>query len=147
MTMPDDMRAFNRALVEEFRANDGEITTGMLKGSHLALLTTTGAKSGQRHTTPLGYFLDGPDRVVLWASNNAAAAHPAWYHNLSAHPEVSLEIMTDSGVDRFKATATTAQGAERDRLIGVLRESKPHMAGHQDKVEREIPVVVCERSG
>jgi deazaflavin-dependent oxidoreductase (nitroreductase family) len=148
MSSPDDMRAFNRLVVREFRANDGEVTEaggGILKNSRLALLTTIGAKSGQPRTTPLGYVADGPDRVLLWASNMAAPADPIWYRNLTVNPHVTLEIRTDEGVQRFEATATTAEGDERARLFELLKAAGPHFAEHESKCERQIPIVVCER--
>lgn len=149
MSSPDDMRAFNRLVVSEFRANDGEVSEaggGILKNSRLALLTTIGAKSGEPRTTPLGYVADGPDRVLLWASNIAAPTHPVWYRNLAVNPHVTLEIKTDSGVERFEATARTAEGDERARLFEVLTATgQPHFAEHEAKCERQIPIVVCER--
>lgn len=148
MSIPDDMRAFNRQVVSEFRANDGEVREaggGILEHSRLALLTTIGAKTGRPHTIPLGYVADGPDRVLLWASNMAAATDPTWYRNLCVNPHVILELKTGHGVERFEATATTAEGEERTRLFEMLKADGPHYAEHQAKVEREIPIVVCER--
>src|SRR5690606_24623251 len=92
MSLPSDMPAFNRSVVENFRANGGEITMeGMLKGADLVLLTTVGRRSGRQHIVPLAYLTDGDDRIVLWASNMAAAEHPAWYRNLAANPQVIVE--------------------------------------------------------
>lgn len=140
------MRAFNRSVVENFRENDGEITLdGMLKGSDLVLLTTVGRRSGRQHIVPLGYLTDGDDRIVLWASNMAAADHPAWYRNLAAQPQVIVERPTPGGIDLFTGTASTAASAERERLFALLAERFPHMAAHQQQTEREIPLVVVER--
>ncbi|WP_214410988.1 nitroreductase/quinone reductase family protein [Sphaerisporangium fuscum] len=149
MSMPDDIRAINRAVVEEFRANGGRVTTlEMLRDADLVLLTTTGAKTGRPHTSPLGYFTDGPGRIFLWASAMAAPSHPAWYHNLVAHPRVTVELRTGEGVvESFEGTATTAKGAERERLLGIIRSTRPEIAAHQDRTDREIPVVVVEYAG
>ncbi|WP_040752732.1 nitroreductase/quinone reductase family protein [Nocardia transvalensis] len=145
--MPSDIRAFNRSVVENFRDNGGQITMeGMLRGSDLVLLTTTGARSGNPHVVPLGYLTDDADRIVLWASNMAAPSHPAWYRNLVANPQVLVERRTPEGIDRFPATAHTATGTERTRLLGLLAERYPHMAAHQEQTEREIPLVVVERN-
>lgn len=144
MTVPDDMRAFNRSVIDEFRANRGRVSHEPLKNARLVLLTTRGARTGRPHTTPLAYFDDGPGRIGLWASNLAAPAHPAWYRNLVVHPEVTIEQGTDAGVARFTGTASTAVGAERERLLGVLRSAIPTIAAHQDRTEREIPLVVIE---
>lgn len=146
VSIPGDMRAFNRSVVENFRDNGGEITMdGMLQGADLVLLTTTGVRSGRQHVVPLGYLADGEDRIVLWASNMAAANHPAWYRNLVATPQVLIEQSTLEGIDRFTGTAHTASGTERMRLLSLLGERYPHMAAHQQQTEREIPLVVVER--
>ena len=137
------IRALNRSVIEEFRAGNGKVTQPRLKDAQLVLLTTTGARTGQSHTTPLAYFSDGPDRIVLWASAMAADSDPAWYHNLTANPRVTIELGTDAGaVGRFAATAATATGADRDRLLGVLAADRPEIAAHQDQTAREIPLVI-----
>jgi deazaflavin-dependent oxidoreductase (nitroreductase family) len=140
-TSPDfDIRVFNRGVIEEYRANAGALS-GMLANSDLVLLTTVGARSGRRHTTPLGYAVDGdPRRLVLWASNNGARSHPDWYRNLCAEPRVTVE----RGTDRFEATASTATNPERSRLFALLVKKMPVLATHEAKAGREIPVVLVE---
>ncbi|MEU1982117.1 nitroreductase/quinone reductase family protein [Nocardia sp. NPDC019395] len=146
MSMPSDMPAFNRTVVENFRANGGEITMdGMLKGADVVLLTTVGRRSGRQHIVPLGYLIDGNDRIVLWASNMAAPEHPEWYRNLVANPQVMIERPTSAGIDLFTGTARTTTGAERERLFRMLEDRFPHMAAHQQQTEREIPLVAVER--
>ena len=146
MSLPSDMRAFNRSVVENFRAGGGEITMdGMLKGADLVLLTTVGRRSGRQHIVPLGYLTDEHDRIVLWASDMAAAEHPSWYRNLVAEPQVIVERPTPAGIDLFTGTAHTAVGTERERLFAMLEDRFPHMAAHQRQTEREIPLVVVER--
>ena len=146
MSIPNDMPAFNRAVVENFRANGGEITMeGMLQGADLVLLTTVGRRSAKEHIVPLGYLADGEDRIVLWASNMAAATHPQWYRNLISNRQVIVEKPTSVGIDLFTGTARTAAGAERERLFGMLQDRHPHMAAHQQQTDREIPLVVVER--
>ncbi|MEO7002647.1 MAG: nitroreductase family deazaflavin-dependent oxidoreductase [Ktedonobacterales bacterium] len=137
MTMPSDMRAYNRALIEEFRANDGKLG-GQRANSSLLLLTTTGARSGQPRTIPLGYVKDG-DRLIVLAANAGAPAHPDWYHNLRANPLVTVEL----GAERFQAHASDAQGAERERLAALI----PWFAAQQAKTSRIIPVVMLDRLG
>ncbi|MQY05617.1 nitroreductase/quinone reductase family protein [Actinomadura macrotermitis] len=145
MSMPGDIREINRSVIEEFRANGGVVTQLGLENTRVVLLTTTGVKTGLPRTTPLGCFEDGPGRVFVWASAMAAPAHPAWYRNLAANPRVTIELGTGSGtVEHYEAIATTAEGAERERLLGVLKEARPHIAAHQDRTDREIPVVVVE---
>jgi deazaflavin-dependent oxidoreductase (nitroreductase family) len=137
MEMPRDMRAFNEALVAEFRANGGKLS-GQLANSSLLLLTTTGARSGRPRVTPLGYVRDG-ERYAVIAANDGAPRHPDWYHNLLAHPQVVVEI----GAERFDAMARVATGAERERLIAAIQ----YFDAQQAKTEREIPVVVLGRAG
>jgi deazaflavin-dependent oxidoreductase (nitroreductase family) len=134
--MPADMQAYNRELIEEYRARGG------IEGRRIVLLTTTGAHTGATRVTPLGYATDGgPDRLVLFASNMGAAAAPAWYHNLVAHPDVTIEL----GADRYGARATAPGGAERDRLYSVWLDQFPTTAGHQELAGRTIPMVLVER--
>lgn len=141
MSIPSDMRSFNRALIEEYRANDGKLS-GRMANSRLVLLTTTGAKSGQPHTTPLGYGLDG-ERLVVIASNNAAARHPAWYYNILARPEVMVEL----GAERYDAQATIYEGERRAAILELVRERVPFFESQQAKTDREIPIVILERAG
>jgi deazaflavin-dependent oxidoreductase (nitroreductase family) len=145
MPTANDIRALNRSVIEEFRATNGKVTHPRLKDVQLVLLTTTGARTGRPHTTPLAFFSDGPGRIVLWASAMAAASHPAWYRNLAANPRVTAELGMEAGaVRRFDGTAQTATGAERDRLFGVLTASRPEIAAHQDRTARQIPLVIVQ---
>ncbi|OAA28650.1 deazaflavin-dependent oxidoreductase, nitroreductase family [Frankia sp. EI5c] len=132
-----DFRVVNQAVITEYRATGGKLEK-TLAGSRLLLLTTIGERTGQPHTTPLGYVTDEDQRLVVYASNMAAAAHPQWYRNLLAQPKVTVEL----GAERFDAQASTATGAERERLYTALVEGMPGLRTHQDQTTREIPVVV-----
>jgi deazaflavin-dependent oxidoreductase (nitroreductase family) len=136
--MPD-LSDYNRKLIEEFRANRDK-PGGPMPGRPLLLLTTTGAKSGRRHTTPMMYIRDG-DRLLVVASNAGAPAHPDWYRNLVAHPHVTVEV----GSETYDATAVVLEGAERDRIWARIIEQYPFFAEHQAKVTRQIPVVALEQ--
>src|SRR5204862_526488 len=81
--------------------NHGVVTEGPFTGRDVLLLTTTGAKTGQPRTHPLVYTRDG-DRYLVIASKGGAPTNPAWYHNLRANPEVTVEL----GPETFRATAT-----------------------------------------
>jgi deazaflavin-dependent oxidoreductase (nitroreductase family) len=133
--MPDDMLAFNRKLVEEFRANGGRLS-GPLANSRLMLLTTRGARSGGERTVVIGYRPLGNAYAVI-ASNNAAPSPPRWYFNLMRDPEATVEI----GTERFRARARVAEGEERERAAGVIE----YLAPQQAKAQRQIPVIVLER--
>jgi deazaflavin-dependent oxidoreductase (nitroreductase family) len=134
-----DINAWNSKVTEEFRANGGKVS-GQYEGARLLLLTTTGAKSGLRRTTPLGYLSDG-DRMIVAASMLGAPKNPDWYHNLVAHPEVTIEI----GAETFDTIATVVEGKERERLWAKFAEAYPMLAEHQAKTTRPIPLVALKR--
>jgi len=134
-----DMQDYNQRMIEDFRASRSK--NGVpLNGRPMLLLTTTGAKSGQRRTTPVMYIPDG-ERVLVIASNAGAPSHPDWYRNLVAHPEVTVEV----GSETFEGAAVVAEGSERQRLWSRIVELYPFFADHQAKITRQIPVVVLER--
>ena len=137
--MEHNQNDYNQRLIEDFRAdrsNNGEA----FKGRPLLLLTTTGARSGQRRTTPMMYVPDG-QRLLVIASNAGAPSHPAWYYNLLAHPQVTVEV----GRETFDATAIVTEGAERQQLWISIVEKNPFFADHQAKITRQIPVIALER--
>lgn len=119
------------------RLTGGRIRLGITAPT--VLLTHTGAKSGKRRTTPLLYFTDGED-VVLIASKGGAAAHPAWYHNVTANPEV--EASTDGRPEPY--LAKEAEGEERERLWGLATTLYSGYDDYQAKAHshRTIPVIV-----
>jgi deazaflavin-dependent oxidoreductase (nitroreductase family) len=133
-----DQKEYNRKLIEEFRANRG-IQGGPFEGRPLLLLTTTGAKSGQGYTAPMMYVPEG-DRLLVIASNIGAPVHPDWYHNLVAHPEVTVE----TGTETFEATAVVTEGEERQQLWNRIVEQYPFFTEHQAKTTRQIPIVALE---
>jgi deazaflavin-dependent oxidoreductase (nitroreductase family) len=134
------MSDFNTKIIDEFRSNHGRVG-GPFEGAPLLVLTTTGAKSGQPRTNPLVYLPDG-DRMVIFASKAGAPTNPDWYHNLKAHPRVTVEV----GDETFDADATVAQGEERDRLYAQQATIMPGFAEYQEKTDRVIPVVVLTRA-
>jgi len=131
---------WNGSIIAQFRANGGQMTSGPFTGRTLLLLTTKGAKTGAERTSPLVYSRDG-DRFVVVASQGGAPTHPAWYHNLRAHPEVTLEV----GKEKFRARARVADDAERRRLYDKHAERMPAFWDYEKKTTRKIPVVVLER--
>ena len=136
MAEPND---FNARIIEEFRANDGKVGAPFA-GAPMVLLTTTGAKSGRKITTPLMYLPDG-DRVVVFASKGGSPTHPAWYHNLIANPTVTLEV----GSDKFEANATVVTGGEHESLYARQAKLYPAFADYQTKTSRIIPVIALKR--
>ena len=134
-----DRNEWNRQTMEEFRANGGKVG-GMWEGRPLLLLTTTGAKSGQRRTNPMMYLRDG-DRLLVFASKGGAPTSPDWYHNLVAHPEVTVEV----GNETYPAIATVLSGEERDRLYTRQAQLYPQFGEYQKRTTRRIPVIALER--
>ncbi len=134
-----DMKDYNRKLIEEFRASR-EKDPMPLNGRPLLLLTTIGAKTGQRRTTPMMVIPDG-DRYLVIASNAGAPRHPDWYWNLMAHPDVTVEV----GKEIFDAVATIAEGKAREQLWAKVLQAGSFFADHQAKVKRQIPVIILER--
>src|SRR5260221_780142 len=134
-----DRSNYNQKVIDDFRASrdKGEIP---LEGRPLVLLTTTGAKSGKLHTTPVRAFYDG-DKTFVIASKGGAPSHPDWYRNLVAHPEVTVEI----GKETFKAKAVVAAGEERERLWAKAIATEPTFAEYQAKATRQIPIIILER--
>ena len=128
---------YNRKVIEGFRDSRDR---GGAPAAHLIILTTTGAKSGKSHTTPVRAFFDG-DKPYVIASKGGAPSHPDWYRNLLAHPEVTVEI----GKETFKATAIVTSGKERERLWKQAIAAEPAFGDYQSKTTREIPVIKLER--
>ena len=135
-----DWHAFNRGVVEQFRANGG-VGPGRWATPPLLLLTTTGARSGLPRTTPLLYSTDG-DRFVVIASKGGEPTDPAWYHNLLAHPEATVEV----GGETFPVRAEVTQGVERRRLFDQQAAQMPFFAEYERSTPRTIPVVILTRS-
>ena len=135
--MTDAVKSFNQQLIDEFRANDGKVS-GMFANAPLLLLRTTGAKSGATRVNPLAHTRDG-DRYVVIASYGGAPHHPAWFHNLVAHPEVTVEVPGET----FTARARVAEGEERDRLFAAQAAVLPTFHEYQAKTARQIPVFVA----
>jgi deazaflavin-dependent oxidoreductase (nitroreductase family) len=135
VTVPTDMLAHNRKVIEDFRTNGG-----VEPGRPLLLLTTTGARTGEIRTSPMMFVPNG-DRLLVIASSAGAQHHPAWYHNLVAHPEVTVEVTGNT----YPAMAVVTGGAERDRLWAEITEKYPFFVEHQAKTARTIPVVALVR--
>jgi deazaflavin-dependent oxidoreductase (nitroreductase family) len=128
------LHAFNKNLVDEFRANAGKVT-GQFANADLLLLTTTGAKSGERRLSPLAYFrID--DKLIIIGSFAGAPVNPAWVHNLRANPEARVEI----GADALDVTARELPAAEREELFPKITAAAPGFAEYQSKTSRVIPL-------
>jgi deazaflavin-dependent oxidoreductase (nitroreductase family) len=131
---------FGQEHVKRYRETDGA-EGHEWQGTTVLILTTTGRRSGTPRSTPLIYGQDG-DHYVVVASKGGADEHPAWYLNLESDPRVEVQVLGD----RFPARARTATPEERPRLWEAAVERWPAYAEYQRRTERDIPVVVLERS-
>jgi deazaflavin-dependent oxidoreductase (nitroreductase family) len=134
-----ERQEFNKKIVEEFRANGG-IVGGMFANAPMILITMKGAKTGEVRTIPLVYSKDGA-RLVVIASMAGAPNNPDWYHNLKAHPNVTVEV----GSEKFPVKASLATGDERERLFNQQAALLPVFNDYRKKTTRQIPVFVLER--
>jgi len=126
---------WNAGIIEEFRANAGQLG-GQFAGASMLLLHTTGARSGQPRLNPLAFLeLDG--HRYVFASKAGADTNPDWFHNAVAHPDVTVEV----GSDTYEATAVVVSGAERDRIYNEQVSRMPGFADYQQKTTRVIPVL------
>jgi deazaflavin-dependent oxidoreductase (nitroreductase family) len=139
MTQTPDFNEVDRQVIAEFRANAGKVG-GQFAGAPVLLLTTIGAKSGEPRTRPLVYLSDA-GRIYVFAGNRGASTNPAWYHNLLAHPDVTVEL----GSETFPARAIVVDRAEAERLGRLQLQKIPSLAEVQARITREVPVVLLER--
>ena len=126
-------------VVDEFRVHGGKVG-GYHASMQLLLLTTTGARTGQRRAVPLTYVPDA-DRYVVTAGNAGSDRHPAWYHNLRANPDATVEV----GSEAFTAVAVFADEAERRALYERFAAVYPVADDYQAQTARQIPVVILTR--
>ncbi|HEY1530054.1 MAG TPA: nitroreductase/quinone reductase family protein [Galbitalea sp.] len=137
------MSDWNDKIIKEFHDNNG-VVGGPFAGAHLLLLTTVGAKSGEKRTSPMMYFPNGNTRIVV-ASKAGADTHPHWYHNLMKNPEVHVEASIDGGIEEYDAVASPMPENERVVKYAEIGASNPGFAGYQEKTSRKIPLVILNR--
>jgi len=138
--MTVDYNAFTRQLMEDIREN-GRPSSGPMAGRPLMILTSTGAKSGEKRSAIITYTRDG-DRYVIAASKGGAPTNPSWYYNLLADPHVTVEADKQT----FEATATITEGDERQRLWDQHAAERTEFQDYPNKTSRLIPVIVLERT-
>ncbi len=133
------MSDFNQGIIDEFRANGGQVEA--FAGAPLLLLHTTGARSGTERVNPMMYQdLDRGGPLAVFASKAGAPTNPDWYYNLVAHPAVTAEF--GSGTRSF--TARIADDDERDGIWARQKQDYPGFAEYEAKTERVIPVVILD---
>ena len=134
-----EVNDWNAGIIEEFRANGGQLG-GQFEGAPVLLLHSTGAKSGKERVNPMMYQAVG-DALAVFASKAGADTNPDWFHNLLANPEVTVEL----GTETFTATAEVAEEPERARLYAKMVEAMPGFGEYREKTDRVIPVVLLNR--
>lgn len=123
-----------------YRATRGLVGHRVPGGAPMLLLDHVGAKSGAKRTSPLVYVKDGDD-IVLVASKGGNPKNPAWFHNLKANPETTVQV----GSEKRRVRARVATDAERERLWPKAVQTYSGYAGYQKRTDRKIPLVVLER--
>ncbi len=136
MTEMDD---FNSKIIDEFRAHEGKVG-GPFDGAPMVLVHSKGAKSGDARIHPLAFQAVG-ESFAIFASFAGAPKSPAWYHNLVANPETTIEV----GTETIEVTARETGGEERDAIWAIQKERMPNFAEYEAKTTRTIPVLLLER--
>lgn len=131
-----DFNEWNKSIIQEFRANGGQVG-GQFANMPLLLLHTTGAKSGQARINPVAYLKDG-NRCVVVASKAGAPSNPDWYYNIVANPEISIEV----GTEQIDVVATVAGEPERTELFAKMVAKNSGFAEYEAATTRIIPVVI-----
>lgn len=129
------MTDFNTRVITEFRENGGKVGPPF-EGAPLVLLHSVGAKSGEQRISPLMSFPDDEGWVIV-ASKAGAPTNPAWYHNLIANPETTVEF----GTETYEVTASVIPDEERATLWAEITANNPGFAEYEAKTERTIPLV------
>ena len=109
---------WNQKIIDEFRSNVGKVG-GYFAGAPMILIHHIGARSGTERVNPLVYLPDGDDMIIA-ATKGGAPTNPDWYHNLKAHPRITVEV----GTAAFRVEATEATGDERNSLWRRLVEMR-----------------------
>jgi F420H(2)-dependent quinone reductase len=130
------MKLGSEAHAGVYRATGGKLL-GRMGKSPILLLNTVGRKTGRKRTSPLLYVMDGEDFVII-ASKGGASTHPAWYLNLKANPDATVEI----GDREVRVRAEEAASEEKVRLWQKMVEMYPTYDDYQTKTKREIPLLI-----
>jgi deazaflavin-dependent oxidoreductase (nitroreductase family) len=136
----DGASDFNASIIAEFRANQGWVG-GTLAGTPMILIHHIGARSGIERVTPLACNPQADGRLAIVASNGGSPAHPDWYHNLRAHPRITVEV----GTQTFPVLAQELDDTARAELWPKLVAQSPAVGEHQAKTTRQIPVFMLTR--
>ena len=141
--MANDFEDFNDRVIREFRENDGQVGPPF-EGAPMILVHHKGAKSGTERVTPLMWFDDGSGRFVIVASKAGAPDNPAWYHNLKANPDITVEVGhgPSARTETHQVHAEELTGDERDGIWKDITSKNEGFAGYDRKTQgiRTIPL-------
>jgi deazaflavin-dependent oxidoreductase (nitroreductase family) len=136
-----DPEAWTRSLIADMREHGGRPSSGPMAGKPLIVLTSIGAKTGEPRTAIVTYHKDG-DRWAIAASKGGDPKDPQWFHNLEAHPDVTIEVDNE----KVPVHAVVTDGAERDRLWDDHVAALPEFGEYPKKTDRVIPMILLERA-
>jgi deazaflavin-dependent oxidoreductase (nitroreductase family) len=136
-----DPEAWTRSLIADMREHGGRPSSGPMAGKPLIVLTSIGAKTGEPRTAIVTYHKDG-DRWAIAASKGGDPKDPQWFHNLEAHPDVTIEVDNE----KVPVHAVVTHGAERDRLWNDHVAALPEFGEYPKKTDRVIPMILLERA-
>jgi deazaflavin-dependent oxidoreductase (nitroreductase family) len=131
-------RALNRVAMSWHRRSGDK-----MQGMDLLYLTTVGAKTGQKRQSTVARFADGDDAWLVVASAGGSAHHPAWYHNIAAHPD---QVWIDFGGRHIRVTPTQLEGDARAQAWQRITQLQRRYASYVQKTDREIPVIRLSRA-
>jgi deazaflavin-dependent nitroreductase family protein len=123
---------FTQVHTSLYRLTEGKVGGG----EHLLILTTVGRKSGQKRSTPLFFFHDEGNFVVI-ASNGGSKTHPTWWLNLKSHPQATVQI----GAQVIPVTAHQTEGEERERLWSIIADNYQQFVRYQQRTARPLPII------
>jgi deazaflavin-dependent oxidoreductase (nitroreductase family) len=131
-------RALNKVAMSWHRRSGDKF-----QGMDLLYLTTVGAKTGQKRQSVVARFPDGEDAWLVVASAGGSAHHPAWYHNIAAHPD---QVWIEVSGRQLQVTPTQLDGEARAQAWQQITQRQPRFAGYEQKTDREIPVIRLSRA-
>jgi deazaflavin-dependent oxidoreductase (nitroreductase family) len=135
-----DLDEMNRNVIAEFRATGGR-AGGMFEGKPLILVHNIGARTGTPRVSPLIPLLED-GRIFVFATKGGSDDHPAWYHNLVANPEITVEL----GTETFPVVAHVLTGPERDEIYARQAAVQPQFGDYERMTSRVIPVIELRRT-
>jgi deazaflavin-dependent oxidoreductase (nitroreductase family) len=138
---------YNGEIIKEFRANQGRVG-GMWTGTTLILIHHIGARSGTERVTPIACSPRGDGRFAIWAASGGSPSHPNWYHNLKAHPRITVEVGSETFTVLAEELDASARADLWPRLVAEWPkpvEGSPDLGAAQASSTRQFPVLMLTR--